>query len=579
MKGTGASPGVAYGTVVQIADDLQRPLPPQEARPPLTLNEAIGEVKRELDSFREALEKLGKEEEAAIFSFQMGILNDPTILSAIDSSLSGGSSQEQAVVCAFSQWEEKIGSLADEVLRERSKDLQDLRERLLNALYGRPSGGKGDVLALQELPAGRETAVIFAGSDLYPSRLVEWREKMKGIILEKGTQTSHTSILARALKIPAVIKIDEALKWLQTGRMVLLNGSTGEIILDPSESEVRAMKDRDETAAVKEEIAAVRQRGEGSPVKILANLHFPHEAEKAIEYGADGIGLFRTEFLYMANPDFTPEEEESAYREVIQKISPGPVTFRLLDLGGDKRIPTLEWPREGNPALGWRGIRVLLDSPLLLQRQLGALLRAKAERVMLPMVSTIEEVREFKEIFRMAYREIRGGSQAKIVEIGIMVEVPSVALSIVHFAREVDFLSIGSNDLTQYLLARDREGGWGSHPSDSADEEDHLFLGLHPAVLKVISSIARAGEKLHKGVSLCGSLGSDPLALPLLLGLGLKELSMEPEKIPIIRRVLGALPLKKLPNLARQCLKMGSHLEVRDRVERFLKRHGAEPSG
>jgi phosphotransferase system enzyme I (PtsI) len=408
--------------------------------------------------------------------------------------------------------------------------------------------------------------------DLSPAETAAFtRDKVLGMVTEVGTRTSHTAILARALEIPAVVGVPGVLSRIGNGDMVVVDGLRGRVIVSPTEemiTEVRARAERRKAQA-----AAMREAGDrpaatrcGTRVDLCANIEMPAETDTALTQGARGIGLYRTEFLYMdrLSPP-TEDEQYEIYRSVLEAMAPRPVTLRTFDIGGDKFVSAFQVPPEMNPALGLRAVRLGLARPELFSTQLRAMVRASAHgvlRVMIPMVASVSELRAVSELLRAALADVdaRGLARAPNVPLGIMVEVPSAAVMAFELAREAAFLSIGTNDLVQYALAVDR-----GSPSLA-----YLATPFDPAILKLIKNVVDAGSKYSREVSVCGTMASDPAAAVLLVGMGLRALSLESVAIPKVKVAIGRFSLAEAEQVAARALTLDTAREVEALVEQAL---------
>ncbi len=565
LNGLAVSPGIVIAPVYTYA------------RPTLTASThevEDGMQEEEVERFKQAVEKAERdlrkiaalarekmgEDSAAVFDAHRIMLRDEALYGAVISQIrADGLNAEACVHEVLSRHRKVLRASDSEYLRERANDLSDLEQRLLMHLRR----GKllsvvdpGSVIVSQTLTAA--DVVLFA------------RHGIKGVAMAYGGATSHVSIMARALGVPAVVGAKDLLEEARHGDTIILDGVRGVITLRPEPETLAFYKARQERyqRLVREQLKVVPlppETKDGHRVILRANLEFEEELDLLKTYGADGIGLFRTEILVLMRRrlQVTEEEQYRIYRTIAERVETGGVTFRVLDLGGDKMLPLGH--REQNPFLGWRGIRVLLDKPDLLIPQLRAILRAAAHgtaRLLLPMVTGVEEVLRFKEIMQRVCDalEHEGVPFRRDVPLGIMVEVPAVALVAEQFAPHVDFFSIGSNDLTQYTLAVDRGN----------DLVGHLYDEFHPAVLHLISRIIEVGHKHNLQVSLCGELAGNPLATPILLGMGLDEFSLSPVYLPEVKQVIRGVRMDDARRLAQQCLSAPTAEMVRCLAESWL---------
>ena len=557
FTGLAAAPGLAIGPALVY-------LPASQAASASTFESAAAERRRlaegiaradaVLAAHEAALREAGKEEEAEIFAAHRMILADPE-LSQMAEELIGANSilAEQAIELAADQQAQQLEELGDEYLSARAADLRDVAAQVARAL----SGGK----SLGERLDG--PAVIIA-RDLGPSDLMSVpRERLLGFALAAGGLTAHSSILARGLGIPAVVGIGDDLLQISDGVTVALDGNAGSLTIDPSPTEVARIQaalgaQQEREAAMRADAALPAVTRDGREVLLVANASTAEEARAARAWGAQGVGLLRTELLFLERPDLPGEEEQLAlYRAVAAELPGLPITVRTLDVGGDKHLPAFPLPKEENPFLGWRGLRIGLSRPELLLPQFRALLRAGADadiRIMLPMVSTVAELRQARALLEEAKGQLaaEGLPHAANPALGVMIEVPAAALNAELLAREADFFSIGTNDLTQYTLACDRGNNLVAA----------LYQPLDPAVLRLIRMTCEAAHRHGRHVAVCGELGGDPRATALLLGLGVDELSCAPSAMPHVRAAIRATEMSAATELAERALAAAGAAEV-----------------
>jgi len=452
----------------------------------------------------------------------------------------------------------------DPYLKERSVDIEQVAERILRNL----GGDHG--LDLAQVPNG----AILVAHDLAPSEIIRMQPgKVAGIITDLGGPTSHMAIMARSLDIPALVGTENATQTLQSGELVVLDGRRGNAIATPDPSTLRYFhREQQREHAEERALGSLRDlpatTPDGVEIRLLANLELTREVRRMAHYGVQAVGLYRTEYLFT---DATPPSEEEhyrAYRQLLHGCAPHPVTIRTVDLGTDKAAPILDVETEKNPALGFRGVRCCIAHRELFVPQLRALLRASAFghlRILLPMVSTAAEVVAVRELLHVVAVELSEAHipHAEQVELGAMIEVPSAALTCDHIARVADFLSIGTNDLVQYLMAADRTN----------EHVAYLTDPLHPAILRVIREVVRRADRQGVEVEVCGEMGGNPLVVPLLMGLGVKALSMSLAKVPHVKRIIRAVPYADAHRLAVAVLRMDETAPIRDRLERFYQDH------
>ena len=477
----------------------------------------------------------------AILEAHAELVADPGLEAQAVREIESGASAARAWEAAVAGAEQALSGLDDARMRERVADLRDVGQQVLLALAGEAAG-------MQALP---DNASLVA-EDLLPSQLLALpRERLAGIATAGGGATSHMAIIASALGVPALVGLGRALLTIEAGSVLLLDAEQGVLQRDPSPEAqarlgalfaARALQEAADLAAAQ----APAHTRDGVHVSVCANLGAVAEASLAAERGADGCGLLRTEFLYLDRATPPGEDEQFAlYRQISDRLAPRPVTIRTMDIGGDKPIPYLPLPAEENPALGLRGLRTSLAHPELLRTQLRAVLRLRSPqcRLLLPMVNDLSDLRAARAVLRECADEL--GIEA-LPAVGAMVETPAAAMLATQLLREADFLSIGSNDLSQYTLAIDR-----GHPELSARLD-----ALHPAVLRLIGSVAAAGEARGREVAVCGGLASDPDAVALLVGLGIRELSAVPALVPKLKRIVRGLDASSCRELARRAMEL-----------------------
>ena len=558
IHGRAASPGIAIGHIRRF--DVQKLVVEQIRSNDMAgelarLDNALEQARREVHTLYEQAKREVGAHEAAIFEAHELFLSDPELLQQVRTTI-----EQQSSDAAYAwqegtrQYADQLRGLDDEYLAARAVDMEDVAQRVLRILQGQ-----------QEQTIQLQGPTIIVASDLTPSQTVRFdKAQVRAFCTAAGGPTSHVAILAKALGIPAITGLGTALDGLQDNLQAIVDGTTGEILLEPDTATLATYSSRAQ-ALVQQQQAALASAyqpaytRDGTHVEIVANIGAPGDVSEALAYGAEGIGLLRTEFLFLDRANAPSEEEQTdVYRSILEAMGPRPVVVRTFDIGGDKPAPYLQMPVEMNPFLGVRGLRLALARPDLLQSQLRALLRAGTGhllRIMFPMVSSSEEVMAIREQVQRAREtlEAEGRDVASNVEIGIMVEVPAAALLADVLALEVDFFSIGTNDLTQYTLAADRTNA----------ETATLADALHPAVLRLIQMVVEAAHSHKRRVGLCGELAGDPLAIPILLGLGLDELSMTPKAIPTCKQQIRSYSLADAREIAQQALKLRNAEEVR----------------
>ncbi|ADU52117.1 phosphoenolpyruvate-protein phosphotransferase [Thermaerobacter marianensis DSM 12885] len=570
IEGIAAAPGLALGPAwVYRPPDLTVLPPAGPVDPEAELGRweaARRQVRERLDELAGRAREHAGEDEAAIFAAHRLLVDDPELDGQVRQAIAGGRTAAAAVATVTESFAESLEQLDDEYLRGRAADIRDVGRQLLAALLG------------VRLDLAPEEPSVIVAHDLAPSDTARWpRERVLGLVTEAGGATSHVAILARAAGVPAVAGAAGVVAAVTPGQPVVVDGSAGQVVLHPTverrqavERALAARAERARTLAALRDLPAVTP--DGRRVELAVNIGRPEDIAAAEEFGPEGVGLFRTEFLFLDRSRPPGEETQwQAYVAAVRALKGRRLVLRTLDVGADKRLPFIDWPDEMNPALGWRGARLSLERPDLLQTQLRAMLRAAAEgpvSVMFPMVTTLEEVRRLRHAVEEAAASLeREGVAHGRVEVGIMVETPAAALSARALAGAVDFFSIGTNDLTQYTLAVDR----------TSQQVAALYDPLHPAVLRLILEVGRAAEEAGIWAGVCGELAGEPLATPFLLGAGMAELSMHPRALPEVKRVIRAVRYDEARQLAGELVNLPTGDEVRRRLRSFLAERGVEP--
>jgi len=565
--GKPASPGIAIGPVFlfksQIATIKTYSIvdPAAEYK---RLEDALDKVKADLDKLVEKLKLDGLVEEAGIFQAHIAILEDPELLDATKALIEKKKvNAEAALTETSSTFIEMLKALEDEYLAARAADIADVVRKINIELCGE-----------EYASSSLSKPSIVVAEDLMPSDTAAFpREFVLGLCIELGSITSHAAILAKAMGIPAVIQAPMVAHKIENGTMLIIDGKKGEIIADPTPEYLTSYRAEFDKRKQLEEVLLTRsalpvRTKDGHAVQIAANLGNATDAHKAAAMHAQGVGLMRTEFLFLDKPDLPDETQQAAtYAEIMDIMGQEyPLVFRTLDVGGDKPLQAVAQPAEMNPFLGVRGLRLcLLHDEVLFKPQIKALLKAGSARnlfVMFPMVTSIVEVRAAKKLFRRYMDELtlEGFPPPAHLEVGIMIEVPGAAVMADKLAPEVDFFSIGTNDLTQYTQAADRNQTSLSYLSD----------GLEPAVLRLIAKVAEAANAHGKWAGICGELGGDPMAIPILIGLGLHELSMNPNAIPDAKEIVRNWTMEKAREVALNALDMECAEQVRDMMKAYV---------
>ncbi len=564
IKGIDASPGVAIGKVflykevevvlseVKVTDtkaEVERLLTGQK------------ETKIQLEAIREKTrQKLGNEK-ASIFDGHITLLEDEDLVEEVKLKIEDEKkSAELALNEGIEEYCEMISNLDDEYLRERVADLRDISKRWINNILGI------DIIDLGNLPAN----TVILARDLTPSDTAQMDlENVQGFVTEIGGKTAHSAIMARSLEVPAVVGTKEILSFVNTGDEIIVDALSGDVIIHPTTEDVEIYTaKRQKFIDEKTELAKLKDKEafttDGHRVDLWANIGGAKDVDGVLKNGADGIGLYRTEFLFMDNDRLPTEDEQfEAYKIVVERLTGKPVTIRTMDIGGDKALPYMKLPHEENPFLGYRALRVCLDRKDMFKTQLRALLRASAFgylKIMFPMVINLEEVRASKELLEECKAELRaeGVKFDEEIKIGIMIETPATAFRAKHFAEEVDFFSIGTNDLTQYTLAVDRGN----------EVISRLYDTYNPAVLEAIRQAIEGAHAAGITISMCGEFAGDETATELLLGLGLDAFSMSASSIPKIKKNLINMSYAKSKELANEAMELRTADEIKARVMR-----------
>ncbi|MFF2887214.1 phosphoenolpyruvate--protein phosphotransferase [Paenibacillus sp. NPDC057967] len=562
LQGIKASPGMAVAPIL-----IYRNSQPVIEETTITdtkseierLQAALRETRAELEQLRDSVKaKLG-EEKAEIFEGHLMILEDPDLIDAVIEAIQNESvNAEYAVHTASSSFIEVLKQMDDEYLRERAADVRDVSGKLIGRLSG---------VTQTDLSQLTEPCIIVA-NDLAPSDTAKLDiGVVKGFITEIGSRTSHSAIMARSLGIPAIVGVGALSDDIQTGALALLDATNGTVTINPSEQQQQDFTGKKEQydqqqAELAKWVSRPSLSDDGHRVELAANIGKLEDVQKALDNGAEAIGLFRTEFLYMGRSSLPTEDEQfTSYKYVLEKMNGKPVVIRTLDIGGDKELPYLELPKEANPFLGQRALRLCLERPDLFRTQLRALLRASSYgnlKIMFPMIAVWSELRDAKALLEEEKAKLlaEGIPVSDTIEIGMMVEIPAAAVSADLFAKEVDFFSIGTNDLIQYTMAADRMN----------ETVSYLYQPCNPSVLRLVRMVIEAARKEGKWVGMCGEMAGDESAIPLLLGLGLHEFSMSASSILPARAQIGRLTYERWSQLAEQALTKATQDEIQDFV-------------
>jgi phosphotransferase system enzyme I (PtsI) len=558
LKGIAASDGIAIAKVYKLVhpniDVDKRDVTSTEAEIQ-RLEEALTQSKSDLEKIRDKAKSELGEDKAAIFAAHLLVLSDPELVNPIkDKIKSENVNAEYALNETASMFVQMFESMDNEYMKERAADIRDVTKRVLGYLLG---------VSIPNLSLINEEVIIVT-EDLTPSDTAQLnRTYVKGFTTDIGGRTSHSAIMARSMEIPAVVGTKTITHDVKDGDLLIVDGLNGEVFVNPSEETLEKYKQKQEDyLQQKVEWAKLKNEptvtSDGHHVELAANIGTPEDVQGVLDNGGEGVGLYRTEFLYMGRDKLPTEDEQfDAYKKVLESMEGKPVVVRTLDIGGDKELPYLNLPKEMNPFLGFRAIRLCLEEQGIFRTQLRALLRASQYgnlKIMFPMIATLAEFREAKEIL-MDEKQKLVGEGVKVsdeIEIGIMIEIPSAAIIADQFAKEVDFFSIGTNDLIQYTLAADRMN----------EKVSYLYQPYHPAILRLINMVIEAAHKEGKWAGMCGEMAGEKNATPILLALGLDEFSMSASSILAIRSIIKKLSAKELSNLKSEILSKGTADEV-----------------
>lgn len=568
-KGTGASSGIGLGTAVVV-----------EEAELVIRKEVVGNPEAELERFKGALEQSLREteilaedlatrvgeKEAEILQGHMMLLSDPMLTGEIEAAIKNEAvNSEYAIETVCNTYADLFASMGDELMQQRATDMRDIKTRMQKVLLGIQS------VDIASLPEGS----ILVAKDLTPSMTAGINpENVVGIVTELGGRTSHSAILARALEIPAVVAVNGLMEQVQKGDFVVLDGDAGEVYVNPSQ-EVKESYEKKRQVFLQEKKDLEQYIGkhsvtkDGVQVEIVANIGKPEDVDKVLQHDGEGVGLFRTEFLFMDRTAMPTEEEQfEAYKKVAAAMNGKPVIIRTLDIGGDKEIPYMGLEKDENPFLGYRAIRFCLDRKEdIYKPQLRALLRASAFgniRIMVPLVTCIEEYREAKALVEELKKELdeKGIAYKKDIQVGIMVETAAASLIADLFAKEVDFFSIGTNDLTQYTMSVDRGN----------KKVSYLYSTFNPAVLRSIRHIIACAREQGIMVGMCGEAASDPMMIPLLLAFGLNEFSMSASAILRTRKLITGYDTRELQKVAEKAMSFATAGEVEQYMKEFVEK-------
>lgn len=564
-KGTGASPGVALGKALVIEHselNIEKKNIENVEAEVEKLQVAVEESKKELEQVKERAKVELGEHEAEIFEAHLLVLQDPEL---IDQTIAKIRDEKVNADFALNEVKEMFVSIFEsmdnEYMRERAADIKDVTNRVLRHILG---------IKVVDLSALSEEVILIA-HDLTPSDTATMNKKMVlGFLTNIGGRTSHTAIMARTLEIAAVVGLSDVTENVKDGDFIVFNGETGQVIVNPDEKVINEYRDlkskfNEEKEALKQLIGKASITLDDRHVELAGNIGSPNDLEGLLKNDAEGVGLYRTEFLYMDKEDDFPSEEEQyeAYKAVLEGMNGKPIVIRTLDIGGDKELKYFKMDEEMNPFLGYRAIRLCLDRTDIFKTQLRALYRASVHgklRIMFPMISSLEELLKSKEIIKevLAEMDAEGMEYSKDVEVGMMIEIPSAAVISDILAKHVDFFSIGTNDLIQYTCAVDRMN----------QKISYLYNQFNPAVLRLIKMVIDNAHKEGKWVGMCGEAAGDQRMIPILLGMGLDEFSMSPISILPARKFITSVKYEDMKKFANEVLTMGTAEEIKAYVDK-----------
>ena len=565
LKGIGASPGICIGKAYIVDHegvDVVEKYYISKKKLPCEISRFKAAIKKTRDELRELIKNTHEDlfEHAYIFETHMMLLRDKRIYDKIiETCEKEHVNAEWALKKVTSNLKLMFLNIANPYLKARFSDVMQVSDRVMRNLTGIK---KEDISEIKK-------RVILVAYDLSPAETSQIQlEKIKGVVTNRGGRTSHTSIIARALGIPAVLGTANATDLIQNDDLIIIDGSTGKVILNPTEQTIALFHDRqiryekfqaEITRQSKKEVKTT----DDVPLKIMGNIELPEEVFSVLSFGGDGIGLYRTEFQYLSSTGFPNEDALfDKYKDVVEVMAPKPVTIRTLDINGDKAISCNSAGREANPALGLRAIRYCLEKPEVFKTQLRAILRAAAfgnVRIIFPMISGVEEIIEAKKMLDNASESLykEGAVFERNIKIGIMVEVPSAVIMADIMAEFVDFFSIGTNDLIQYSLAIDRDN------KDVA----YLYNPLHPAILRMLKQVTDVAREKNVGIYMCGEMASDPIHIPILIGMGIEEFSMTPQSIPVVKRMIKTLNKEDTKSFVKDVLRQTTAADVAGLVD------------
>jgi phosphotransferase system enzyme I (PtsI) len=569
LRGIGVSPGVATGTayLVLTEDDryVERDIVDDEIpREIARFEEALIKTRHQIHEIQNKVSDAIGQESASIFDAHLLVVDDRSFVEEVIRGLESSHKNVETIVRIVAEhYAEALAKVDDDYLRERATDVRDVARRILRNLSGHSPSTLADV----------DHKCIVIANDLAPSDTAAMpKDHVIAFATDLGSRTSHTAIMARALEIPAVVGLHDVSVRVSPDAPLLIDGSKGLLIINPTPERLERYGQIAEVQqTIRLELATLREESaetlDGYNVTLASNIELPDDVDAVVEHGSAGVGLFRSEFLYLSRDHLPTEEEQlAAYEQVASRLHPAPVIIRTLDLGGDKFLSHLKTPPELNPFMGWRAIRFCLAQPAIFRTQLRAILRASKHdniKIMYPMISNLGEVLKANEFLEETKRDLReeGHEFNENIEVGIMVEVPSAALIADLIAPHVSFFSLGTNDLVQYTLAVDRVN----------ERIAYLYQPTHPAIIKLIKNTIDVGHEHGIWIGVCGEMAGNPLMAPLLLGLGADELSVSPTLVPMVKKIIRSINYTQAEKLAQQSLTSGLGEEVIERCRELVR--------
>lgn len=564
LKGIAASSGVAIARVYKLESPVVN-IVKKEANPAAEVekfNNALDKTKADIEGIKVRAAQRLTEEEVAVFDAHLMMAGDPEFASQIIGLIEGESvNAEYAADMISNQMVAMFESMDNDYFRERAADIKDVTYRLKCNLLG---------LVIPDLGAIDEDSIIVA-HDLTPSDTAQLNTYAKGFATAIGGRTSHSAIMARSLEIPAVVGCSGILDAVAQGDMMVLDAIEGEVFVNPDAETIKKYEEKAAAFQAEREALKVLKTAksvttDGHEVELAGNIGSAKDVEGVLNNGGEGVGLFRTEFLYMNGDHFPTEDEQfTAYKDVLEGMGGHKVVVRTLDIGGDKKLSYFQFPEEMNPFLGYRAIRLCLDRTDIFRTQLRALIRASVYGklcIMFPMIATVQEFRDAKAIFNEEKANLiaEGVKVADTIEVGMMVEIPAAAVNADNFAKEADFFSIGTNDLIQYTMAADR----------MSEHVSYLYQPYNPSILRLVKATIEGAHKEGKWAGMCGEMAGEPYAVPLLLGMGLDEFSMSATSILPARKMVNGLSKKEMEGLAAEALQLATAEEVLELVKKTV---------